>query len=366
MSKQENTEFQPTGESPAAPLADKKQWLFMALFAVIAVGSVWAVVAQSREFSLADFGAYIQQASVAWLVVALLSMLGFVVFEALALLVLCRALGYRQSFWRGYVYSAADIYFSAITPSASGGQPASAYFMIKDGMNGMMTTAVLVANLCMYAAAIVVIGFVCFFFRFDIFLQYGLPSKILIIFGFLAQIGLLIFFFMVLRHERLLHRMCNAVLRLLCRLHILKQYEKKQEKLDAYMEKYRHHAKLITRHSKAMLLCFLFNLLQRASQIAVTMFVYAATTGKSFLEAVQLWFWQGYVVLGTNCVPIPGAMGISDYMMLDGFKHIMDESLAVNLELLSRAFSFYSCVIICGVSVLIQYCAVKKRGKRKC
>ena len=33
----------------------------------------------------------------------------------------------RQSIRMLFVYSAADIYFSAITPSASGGQPASAF-----------------------------------------------------------------------------------------------------------------------------------------------------------------------------------------------------------------------------------------------
>ncbi len=363
MQKKQNTK--PVEGAESSPLNDKKQWLFMALFAVVAVFSVWAVVAQSQEFSISDFSDYVQHASVPWLIVALLSMLGFIFFEGVALLILCRAFGYRQSLWRGHIYSASDIYFSAITPSATGGQPASAYFMIKDGMNGMMVTAILIANLCMYTLAIIVIGLVCLILRFDIFLEYSLPSQILIVFGFLAQVVLLVFFFMVLRHEQLLHRMCSAVLRFLCRIRVLKNLEAKEKKLDAYMDKYRRHSKMITEHPKALFFCFVFNLLQRVSQIAVTMFVYAATTGKNLLEALELWFWQGYVVLGTNCVPIPGAMGVSDYMMLDGFRNIMPESQAVNLELLSRSFSFYSCVIICGISVLIQYCVVKKRGKLK-
>ena len=82
-----------------------------------------------------------------------------------------------------------------------------------------------------------------------------------------------------------------------------------------------------------------------------------------FLEAVELWFWQGFVVLGSNCIPIPGAMGVSDYLMLDGFRNLMSEAQAVNLELLSRSFSFYICVIICGISTFIQYLVVKKRGR---
>lgn len=346
-----------------SPISNKKQWLLMGLFVVIAVMSVWAVAMQSREFSVAEFGEYIQEASVPWLAVAGLCMLGFIFFEALALLTLCRTQGRKMTLWQGYIYAASDIYFSAITPSATGGQPASAYFMMKDGINAMRSTAILIANLCMYTLAIVVVGLICLLLRFDIFLQYGTTSQVLIIVGFLLQVGLLTFFFMLLRHAEVLHRICSAVLGFLCRLRILKNREAKQEKLDGYMAKYRRNTKLITDHPKEMFLCFLFNFLQRVSQIAVTMFVYAATTGKGILEALELWFWQSYVVIGANSIPVPGAMGVSDYMMLDGFRNIMGESQAVNLELLSRSLSFYSCVIICGISVLIQYLRVKKRGK---
>ncbi len=345
-------------------LVSRKQVLFMLFFVLIAAMSVWAVVSQSQNFSLADFGVYIQNASLPWLIAAVAGMLGFILFEGFALQILCRAFGYRSNLRQGFIYSASDIYFSAITPSASGGQPASAYFMMKDGIDGMMTTVILVANLIMYAAAIIVIGILCFVVRFDLFLKYSLPSQILIIVGCVLQIGLLIFFYLLLRKDRLLQKLCNGVLSLLCRLHILRNREKLQAKLDAYMEQYRQYSKLISGHRKTLFLCFLFNFLQRASQIAVTMFVYAATTGKGFLESIELWFWQGYVVLGSNCIPIPGAIGVSDYLMLDGFQNIMTESEAVNLELLSRSFSFYSCVIICGIAVVAQYCINKRRTKR--
>ena len=151
----------------ASPLTSRKQWLFMLLFAAIALLSIWAVAMQSKEFSLADFGEYIQQASAPWLIVAVLSMLGFILFEAFALRVLCRAQGEKRTLWQSYIYATSDIYFSAITPSATGGQPASAYFMIKDGMNGMLSTAILIANLCMYTLSIVVVSFICLIFRFD-------------------------------------------------------------------------------------------------------------------------------------------------------------------------------------------------------
>lgn len=347
------------------PFGRKKQALLMLLFASIAVLSIWAVVAQSREFSLAEFGVYIREASAPWLLVAACSMLGFILFEAVALLVLCRAQGKKQTVGQSFVYAASDIYFSAITPSATGGQPASAYFMMKDGIGGMQATAILVANLCMYTLSIVVISIVSLVLRFDIFLQFSGFSQILIVCGFFLQLGLLVFFFLILKHERLLHRMCSGVLGFLCKLHILKYREEKQRALDIYMENYRAQSKMITEHPKAMFWCFVFNFLQRVSQIAVTMFVYLATAGKGLAAALDLWFRQCYVVMGANCIPVPGAMGVSDYMMLDSFRSVMTESQAVNLELLSRSISFYCCVFICGAATLIQYFRVQKRGEHK-
>ena len=355
----------PNNNTPSeSKLISKKQVLFMLLFVLIAAMSVWAVAGQSQNFSLSDFGTYIQNASIPWLIAAVVSMLGFIIFEGLALQILCRAFGYRSTFRQGFIYSASDIYFSAITPSASGGQPASAYFMMKDGIDGMMTAVILVANLIMYTSAIIVIGLLCFVLRWDIFLKYSLPSQILIVIGLVLQIGLLIFFYLLLKKEQLLRKMCNGVLRLLCWLRILRNRDKWQTKLDTYMDKYCQYSKLISGHRNTLLFCFVFNFIQRASQIAVTMFVYAATTGKGFLDAFDLWFWQGYVVLGSNCMPIPGGIGVSDYLMLDGFKNMMTEADAVNLELLSRSFSFYSCVIICGIAVVAQYLANKRRIKR--
>jgi len=346
-----------------SPLGSRKQWVFMLCFAAIAVVSVWAVASQSRSFSLADFGEYIQQASLPWLLVAVASMLGFIFFEAYALLVLCRALGHKKTLWQGYIYSASDIYFSAITPSATGGQPASAYFMMKDGISGTCATPILIANLCMYTLSLILVSTITFVLRFDMFLRFSFPSQALIVAGYVVQIGLLIFFYMVLTHAPMLHRMCSAVLRVLCKLRILKNYPAKQAKLDGYVKRYHNQTKVIKEHPKAVWLCFLFNFLQRVCQVAVTLFVYVATSGKSFFESIDLFFWQSYAVIGSNAIPVPGAMGISDYLMLDGFQNIMSEAQAVNLELLSRSLSFYSCVIICGISILIQYCWVKKRGK---
>ena len=118
-----------------------------------------------------------------WLALAFASMAGFIVFEAFAIMTLVRAFGYKKNVLQGISYSTSDIYVSAITPSATGGQPASAYFMMKDGIPGSVVTVVLLANLVLYTFSIILIGSSSIFFSPALFAEFSPLSKILIIAG---------------------------------------------------------------------------------------------------------------------------------------------------------------------------------------
>lgn len=359
-SRQEH--LQEEHQAPATP-PSKKNWLFSLLFLVIAGLTLWAVTSQIKDFSISEFIGYIQSADWRWLALSCACMLCFILFEGMALLVIARGFGYKKSVGQGFLYSAGDIYFSAITPSATGGQPASAYFMIKDGIPGMVTTVALVANLVMYTLAILTIALVCLCLRPHLFFQFGLFSRVLIVVGIAAQILLAIFFVLLLKKEKALHRICDACLRLLAKLHLLPRAEEKRERLRLYMEDYARYAQMLRGHGKALLAAFLFNFFQRALQIAVTAFVYLAAGGAP-AQVFDVWVLQGFVVLGSNCVPIPGAMGVSDYLMLDCYGSVLSATEAGHLELLSRSVSFYSCILICGALVLFKFLSIKKRRNR--
>ena len=93
--------------------------LLLAAFTIYAVFSGGGI-------SFDELMTCIKNASWPELILAMLSMLGFIYFEGEAIRVIVAHMGYPTKRSHGFVYSAADVYFSAITPSASGGQPASA------------------------------------------------------------------------------------------------------------------------------------------------------------------------------------------------------------------------------------------------
>lgn len=343
-------------------MSNKKKFLWAIASLLIALLTVWAVIAQEGDFSLKEYGEFISSSNVHWLAAAFLCSMGFIWCEGAALNTIASGLGYRKGKRHNTVYSAADVYFSAITPSATGGQPASAYFMIKDGIPGTVTTVILITNLIMYTSALVIIGVVCLIFGHSVITHFSTLSIVLILVSTVCLIGLDIAFYMLLHREMAMHKLCEKGLNLLVKLRIVKKPEKHREKLAQKMDEFRVCAADIRGKKKMELKALGWNVLQRVSQLAVAFCVVMAR-GIGFGKALEIFTIQCFVAVGSNCVPIPGSMGVADYLMLDGYTAVVGEDIATNLELLSRGVSFYCCIFISAVITLIAFIARRFRRK---
>lgn len=366
MSEEKNPMQQPSEhihhKSSPKVMGARKKIMWTVVTIVIAALSVWAVTSQAKDFSLEGFGAFLLGVNPIWIAAGLICMMGYILFEAVALRSICARFGYKPTRANSFYYSASDLYISAITPSATGGQPAAAYFMMKDGIPGVVSAVTLLLNLTMYTFSIVAIGIVNFILRPDIFLKFDTTAQLLIIVGYVVQFVLACFFLLLLYKDKLLYRICRAGLFILGKLHLVRRIERKQAKLRKTMQEYGECATMLKGHGGLLIKTLGLNLLQRLSQIAITLFAFLATgLGGGWSNAVDIWAIQGYTIMGATCVPVPGAMGVTDYMLLDGFGKIVGEQNAVNLELLSRTMSFYLCILICGIAFLTKCCLRKPR-----
>ena len=344
----------------------KKHWyskvIWSLLFVSNAVISISVIVSQSRGFTWQGFVEYLSEASPVYVISAVLCMLGFILFEGVSLVYIARNFGYKQNLLDGLAYSASDIYLSSITPSATGGQPASAYFMMQSGISGAVATVSLLLNLMMYMLAMVVVGLLSFILRPSLFLSFSTLSKVLILAGAAVQIGLVFLFWLLLRKEKILFGFCNKFLGFLEWLKVLKKREKIEERLESSMVRYRECAKMIAGKHRMVVIVFLFNLIQRLSLTMVTVLAYLGTGG-TLSQAVDIGATQCYVYLGSNVIPMPGAIGVSDYILLDGLGNLVDDY--AHLGIFSRALSFYFCVLLCGLIMLIAYFAYRAAHRRK-
>lgn len=341
----------------------KKRSFLTCFFILLAVLTIFAVTFGNSSFSFKEFFQFIKSADPIYLILSFISVFLFILFEALALRSIAASFGYKRKIKDGLVYSSADIYFSAITPSATGGQPMTAYFMYKDGIPGTIITITLLYNLMMYAISFIILGIITFLIKPSIFLNLTILSKILILLGVGVQLAIFVGFYFLIYKDKLLERLCSFGLNIGVKLHIIKNPEEKMNKLHNIMNEYKEYAHMIKGKHGLFCKALIFNALQRLAQIGVSLFTFLATKG-SISGLFSIWAVQLYVIFGAYCVPIPGGMGVSDYLMLDGYNNIMELSKAANLQLLSRTISFYCCIIICGIIVLVRYLLVRRSKKR--
>lgn len=345
-------------------IKEKYKKAFWGVFSVVlAAFTVWAVLRQSESVSLKDIFITAVSVDVRWISCAILSTALYILFEGIALCSILKSAGHPRRLGKGVLYGTADIYFSAITPSATGGQPASAYFMMRDKIPGGVTTAVLILNVMMYTISIVVLGIIAMIISPGSFFEFSTVSKTLMIAAFAALTGLSCFFMLILRKGNKVFDVIGKFIGFLGRKKILRHTEAKIEKLHKASEDYSKCSEMVSGRPSVMLTAFFWNLLQRTAQVIVPVFVYMALGGKGE-NCVMIFAKQCLITVGFNLVPVPGAMGVADYLMIDGFSDLLGSVGATKFEMLSRGITFYTCVSVCGIITLIGYIMGRRKHDR--
>ncbi len=316
-----------------------------------------------RELDFAEIWATFKR-SKGWSIVAAFGcMLLFILFEALALLIITRRLGHKTKFRAALAYSASDTYYSAITPSASGGQPASMYYMVRDGMSGGVAGFSLVLNLLAYTAAAIIMGLFAFIVRPGMFgLVDGWAAQTLIIVGFVIQVVVLGFFFMCIMWSKAILKLGNGAISLLKKIHIIKHVDKWREKWKGGVDKYSASRHIIREHPMLFFWALLLNLAQRVAQNLIPCFVcYAMSDAASFLDIFVM---QTFVLLGYNMIPLPGGVGAYEFVYLNTYSIYYPDSFILSVMMISRLISYYACIVVSGIYTFV-YHSVGLKSKRK-
>lgn len=342
----------------------KKRFIWFIVFVLLIAVTLYTMMSGATDFTADRFWELLSGANPWYMLGAFLSMAGFVFFEAWSLWSLTRFFGHKRSMRRNVIYSAADVYFSAVTPSATGGQPASAMFMMRDGIPGAVTAMCLLLNVMLYTVSILIIGVLCFILFPGVFFSFNLFSRLLIIIGFGIQALVVAGLLLLVLKEQIILRLASFFIRLLHKLHLMKDVEKRLASVERMATEYRACIEAFRGGGWTVFRVLLLNIMQRFCNIGVTLFVFLATGG-SVDRWLEVFVTQGYVVLGSNAVPIPGAVGVADLLFLDGFEDMIADTACV--ELISRSISFYICLVACGAITLgaVVIRAWKRRKRRK-
>lgn len=269
--------------------------------------------------------------------------IGVIVFiwgESIIIWYMFRTLNIREKKRICFLYSCVGFFFSAVTPSASGGQPMQIYYMRKNKIPIPVATLVLMIVTITYKSVLVFIGvFVTFFQRGFVhrYLEGILPIFYL---GVALNVGCCLAMSVLAFHPKLAKWIMMKGLKLLEKVRFLKHKEKRTKKLADSMEQYKATAAYFGTHKRVIFNVVLITFFQRFALFFVTWFVYKAfgLHGTSIYDVVML---QAVVSVSVDMLPLPGGMGISENLFLIIFKTVFIAGLLLPGMVLSRGIAYY-------------------------
>lgn len=297
-----------------------------------------------------------------YLLLAILSSVFFICAEGMIIWYLMYAVDKRAKILTCMRYSFIGFFFSGITPSASGGQPAQIYYMNKEGMKLSECTVVLMTVATLYKFVLAVIGLLILlfahrelagFFGSYIFLYYlGLALNVIVV-------AILL---LVMVKPKAFQSVAMHVEKLLVRMHILKISSSREERLNAFVSRYQETVEFFLKNKHRIVVAAILTALQRISVFILTYFIYLgfAMKGSTPMTVIML---QAAVYVAVEIMPLPGAQGITELMYRRVFAQIFPGSFLTASMCVTRSINFYFVMILSAAITL--WCYIRGRVIRK-
>ncbi|MBC8542884.1 lysylphosphatidylglycerol synthase transmembrane domain-containing protein [Bianquea renquensis] len=339
----------------------KKMWVSTLFLVALMAGTFFFLL---RDISWSMLMDTLRKVNPIFIPLGFALMVCFVACEAINIRMILRQVGMRVPFFRCLRYSFVGFYFSSITPSASGGQPAQAYYMNKEGIPVSLSSLTLLVIVAIYQLVMMIYALVCFIWKFE-FVSGGVQGiGFLVIFGFIFNSCLFFFIVATIFSKKWLRKGIMACAGFLHRVHILKDLAKVEKWLDRQIREYQEGAAFIRRNPKVLGKVLLVTVVQLSCQFLVPYCVYLAFGLRQY-GPMDLIAVQALLNVAVVALPLPGAVGATEGSFLLVYKLFFSQTQILPAMLLSRGISFYGFVVISGIVSFAVHFQISRRQQRE-
>ncbi|HPE95069.1 MAG TPA: lysylphosphatidylglycerol synthase transmembrane domain-containing protein [Bacillota bacterium] len=327
----------------------KRRYIFDILFLLVLVAATfWLIFSQSE---LDDIGRALKHTDFKWLIPAAGMVFVCIFCEGFNYMVVLGELGTRITARRSMTYAAIDLYFCAITPSASGGQPAATYYMAKDGVSVANSSAAIL----FFTLQCKIINFlylaVVLIFRPLFVTTQSLAFRIMLVAGICVSFLLMLFITIAMLKPVIVEKLVSVLCRLLSALKLIKRSQKTAERFRHVGLDFKVAAKELCGKKRVFFKSLLFCFFQRTALFSVVWFIYRAL-GFSQLDFLTVISCQVLLSVAVDFIPLPGAIGATEMSFLHVFRGIFPQAALLPAMLMTRMCNFYLCLIVCAVITL--------------
>lgn len=296
-----------------------------------------------------------------YILLAVLSILMFPLFEALFLISISKDMGIKMSLYKALGYVFTEIYFSGITPSSMGGQPIQMYEMKRDGINYYESSIIVLLNTIIYKFTLIFLLILSLIFYGKLIFNFSSVFNVLIILGFLLNLVVILFFISLVYSKRMVCFTKKVVYFFINRFGFIKNKELKKKRFDTMVNKYNDLSNFTKDRPFIFVKSFVILLFQRISFLLVSYFIYKSF-GLNDYSIFLIIAFQVCIVIAADFLPTPGGVMVLEGIILSVNELLYKSDYVLSSMLLQRSISFYLLILLSFAFYLIFHYN-KKRGK---
>lgn len=261
--------------------------------------------------------------------------------EGVIIMVLSRQYRRDYTFKEGFVNNLVGLFFSFITPSATGGQFAQAYVFDKQGIKVEKSASLMIVNFIAYETSIILYSLLAIITSFSYLnsligdvnlLGIKVNFTIIVIIGFCVNV-LSIVGILLLSYSKIANALIKLVVKILAKLKIVKDYNYRMNLIDQKVTSFRNNLSDIRHYWKRFLAVVGLTIVKLTIFYIAPFFVALALGVEVGLADIfTIIILAACVNLVATFIPIPGSSGGAEF-----FFYIMMAPIFISNDVLSAA-----------------------------
>lgn len=335
---------------------------FRWLYIVVTLGVIVVIGISDPNIKSINLLDIISRFSLVWILLAISCILLYWLTDTLIINYITGFMYMKESLWKSLKISIIGQYYSALTPSSSGGQPFQVVYMKRNGVPIGTSTCILSIKFLTYQLALCAFYTVGMLIRGSFYMEHYNQVFWISLVGFAINAASVVFIFLVLISPPLVLRMSKGVIRFLHKLRIVKNYDKAMHGVEVMVEDFKTALGYVKKYKSKVLITFLISLAHLTCFFSVSLLLYTAF-GLNQHSWGDILLMQCFLFISISFFPLPGASLAAEGGFYLFFSAIFPPQMIYLAMILWRIITYYS-NIIAGAGVVL-FDEFSKLGRKK-
>lgn len=309
------------------------------------------------DSNMNDLLGALKNLNLTWLLLGFACLIMFWVSDTVLLSHVTSYMYGKLPFWKSFKISIIGLYYGALTPFATGGQPMQVVYMKREKIPYGTSTGIVSVKFVIYELSLCLFYITAMIFRGSYF--YTNYSKIFwfTTIGFSINLFAVVSIAFIMANRNIPSKICRGFINFFHKIKIIKKPEKNLESVERHIEDFHETTEYIKKYKWQVLISIFISLLNLIFLFAIPYFIYVAF-GHSERTIIDLITLQSFLYLAVSFVPLPGGAGVSEGGFYLFFSTYFTK-VPVFIAMLAWRFMSYYVILIVGSLLVVADEVVK-------